>query len=163
IGGRAPKNPGAGLSISRCRPLDDPPSHVPDVEACRILRTASGIKRAKRVGALALVSAASDLDAPLLCTYLRAPHNLFYPQRAKSRGGARGNRISVVHGTYTLPEPLRALGVDLEGRVAWARVVALNIGGSNPYCWASSIKSLPLEVRESADHGILVSKGMDGV
>jgi len=47
----------------------------------------------------------------------------------------------VVHGTYTLPEPLRALGVDLEGRVAWARVVALNIGGSNPYCWASSIKS----------------------
>src|SRR5829696_9706603 len=94
-----------------------------------------------RAGALALVSAVPDLDAPLLCTYLRAPHNLFYPELAKGRGGARGNRISVVHGTYTLPEPLRALGVDLEGRVAWARVVALNIGGSNPYCWASSIKS----------------------
>ena len=112
---------------------------------------------------LALVSAAPDLDAPLLCAYLRAPHNLFYPELAKGRGGARRNRISVVHSTYSLPEPLRTLGVDLEGRVAWARIVALNIGGLKSVLLRQLDQIPPLEVRESADHGILVSKGMERV
>src|SRR5215212_5909209 len=77
--------------------------------------------------------------------------------------GALGDRFSMVHGTYSLPEPLRALGVDLEGRVAWARVVALNIGGIKSVLLGQLDQIPPLEVRESADHGTLVSKGMNRV
>ena len=60
----------------------------------------------ERAGALVLFCAALDLNAAPLRAYLRALHKLFYPELADIRREARGDRIIVVHGAYSLPEPL---------------------------------------------------------